>query len=69
MIRWLLSLFAWREVHDQGLWHGVWSYQENRITGKRRVVRVGGGYNPIDHDWLERRERSLPSGELPRQCK
>lgn len=55
MIRWLLSLFAWREVHDSGLWHGVWSYQENRITGARRAVRVGGGYNPLNRDWLERR--------------
>ena len=54
MIRWLLSLFAWREVHGRG----VWAYYENSLTGKRRAVRrVSGGYSPVDIDWLERRTR------------
>lgn len=56
MIRWLRSLFAWRQVRDTG----VWLYLENDITGARHVFRVGGGWQPVDVDWLERRTHPLP---------
>lgn len=59
MIRWLRSLFAWREVRNKN----VWAYYENAVTGERRAVRVGGGWQPLDIDWLERRTR--PSLESP----
>jgi hypothetical protein len=44
----LLAGFAWRDKHDTG----VWIYQENTITGKRRAVRVGGGWQPLRSSWL-----------------
>lgn len=49
MLRWLRSLFAWREVRNTG----VHSYQQNAITGRRRVLRrMAGGYQPVDGRWL-----------------
>lgn len=65
MIRWLLSFFAWREVRDTG----VWLYLENDITGARRVVRVGGGWQPVNADWLERRAPRSFNSPPPRQSK
>lgn len=45
----LRAFFAWREVYNTG----VHSYQENTVTGERRVRRVvAGGYQPVDHRWL-----------------
>jgi hypothetical protein len=44
----LLSLFAWREVWTTG----VWSYQHNAVTGARRAICVGDGYQPLDQSWL-----------------
>lgn len=47
MIRYLRSLFAWREIRNTG----VWSYQVNANTGERRTVRlVAGGYQPVCWD-------------------
>ena len=49
MIRWLRSLFAWRDAFCTG----VWLYQENSVTGRRRLVRVlDHGHQPIDRRWL-----------------
>ena len=48
----------WRTVHDTG----VWRYQENTATGRRRILRVNwNGYQPIDYSWLE--GQFSPSGE------
>lgn len=50
VIRWVRALFAWRTVRDRG----VWRYQENRITGKRRAQRMQAtGHQPVDRAWLE----------------
>ncbi|MFP5434217.1 MAG: hypothetical protein ACLGIM_14040 [Alphaproteobacteria bacterium] len=49
MITWLRSLFAWRIAS----FAGVWRYEINVITGKRRASREFiGGYSPLDWDWL-----------------
>lgn len=49
MIRWLKSLFAWREVRSTG----VWLYRENAITGQRAAHQIMRGcYQPLDHEWL-----------------
>ena len=42
------SWFAWRTVRDSG----VWLYEENTVTGARRVSRIGGGHQPQDLTWL-----------------
>ena len=48
-MNWLRSLFAWETVFRSG----VFEYQENAVTGARRAYRwCGGGYSPIDMDWL-----------------
>ena len=49
MIRWLRIIFAWETKRDSG----VWIYQENRITGARRVFYRGAGYQPLDVHWLQ----------------
>lgn len=48
MTRWLKSLFAWRFVADTG----VWRYEENSVTRKRRAYSVGGGHQPRANAWL-----------------
>lgn len=49
-MRWIKSLFAWETRRDTG----VWLYQENMVTGARRIVRIAGsGYQPRDFSWLE----------------
>jgi len=49
MMRWLKSLFAWRDVRSTG----VWLYRENAITGQRAAVQIARGvYQPLDFDWL-----------------
>ncbi|TCM17213.1 hypothetical protein EDF56_106329 [Novosphingobium sp. PhB165] len=48
MIRYLRSLFAWREFRD----NGVWVYFENAVSGCRKAIRVGGCYQPLDFEWL-----------------
>lgn len=62
MIRWLRSLFAWRMVRRSG----AYAYYENAVTGQRWAGRwADGGWSPIDHDWLLRREprpRVPPTG-------
>lgn len=59
-MRWLKSIFAWRTVADTG----VWLYEQNDITGARRVCRVGGGHQPQAMGWVERRTDD-PPGSLP----
>jgi hypothetical protein len=50
MIRWLRSLFAWRDVRQAG----KWLYQENAVSGARRVVPAFiGGISPINSQWLK----------------
>ncbi|GJE77228.1 hypothetical protein BGCPKDLD_3831 [Methylorubrum suomiense] len=49
MIRWFKSLFAWRTIRQMG----VYAYQQNAVTGKRRAVRLTMGcHSPIDENWL-----------------
>ena len=48
----------WLTVHDTG----VWRYQENAVTGRRRILRVNlNGYQPINASWVE--GQCSPSGE------
>jgi len=48
-MRWFRALFGWRSVGQTG----VWDYQQNAATGKRRAVRINrGGHQPQDHIWL-----------------
>jgi hypothetical protein len=47
-VRWLQSLFAWRAVRATG----VWVYLENTVTGRRKAIKTGGCYQPLDHEWL-----------------
>lgn len=50
MLRWLRSLFAWRDVRSTG----VWAYRENTVTGQRAARQlVTGGYQPLDWSWLD----------------
>ncbi len=48
MIRFFRSIFAWRTVRDTG----VWRYSENAVTGRRKAVWGGYGYQPVDHGLL-----------------
>jgi hypothetical protein len=48
MLRWLKSLFAWKDVRDSG----VWIYSENAVTGQRKAYRHGGCYQPLDYSFL-----------------
>jgi hypothetical protein len=53
VVKWLKSLFAWQEVFRAG----VYIYEENKVTGKRRCFRyIKSGYSPRDMDWLEKRD-------------
>jgi len=61
MIRWIVSLFAWRTVWDSG----IRRYQQNGVTGLRRVRTYGAGYQPIDLAWLYGGGRSRPPTHLP----
>lgn len=49
MLRRIRIWLAWEEMYETG----VWSYQRNEITGERRVVKIGDGYQPVDTWWLE----------------
>ena len=50
VIRFFREFGRWRTVHDTG----VWRYQENTATGRRRILRVNwNGYQPIDASWVE----------------
>lgn len=45
----LRSMFAWHTVFTAG----VYRYEENSVTGRRRASRrFQGGYSPIDIAWL-----------------
>jgi hypothetical protein len=49
MIGWIKSLFAWRVVRV----HACWIYEENSISGRRRVWTIdGAGHAPLDWTWL-----------------
>lgn len=55
------ALYAWQLVHDTGAHH----YYENAVTGKRKVIDVAGGYQPVNWEWLaggawEREQAPLP---------
>lgn len=50
MLRWVRSWFAWRRAFEAG----VWLYEENTVTGRRRATRIeSGGHSPVDFDWLD----------------
>lgn len=46
--KWWKSLFAWRLVGELG----VWRYEENVATGKRRAIRIGAPFGPQHSQWL-----------------
>jgi hypothetical protein len=53
-MHWFRAFFAWETHRDTG----VWLYQQNKVTGARRVVRVHfSGYQPVDLRWLSRKNR------------
>lgn len=56
--RWWKSLFAWRHVDDLG----VWRYEENTVTGKRRAIRIAACHGPQHSQWLKggKWERTRP---------
>ena len=54
--KWIRSLFAWQDVISTT----VWLYQENAITGQRRALRVGSGYQPIWLRWIEKQDDGEP---------
>ncbi len=68
MIRFLRSLFAWREVRNTGLN----SYRVNEITGARRIVKLAdGAYQPADWGWVRTGEwtcRAPPPGVVARDA-
>lgn len=48
MFKRIRSWFAWRAVRSSG----VWLYTENTITGQRCAIWRGGGYQPLDWNWI-----------------
>lgn len=59
LMRFLREFGNWRTAHDTG----VWRYQENTATGRRRILRVScDGYQPIDASWVERQGRTDGEG-------
>jgi hypothetical protein len=48
MLRRFKIAMAWRTVHDSG----VNAYQENDVTGDRRCIPSGPGYQPVNLGWL-----------------
>jgi hypothetical protein len=68
MLRWLRSLFAWRTV----MRYGPWRYEENSITGARRVPGLDtmrkGGHNvhPGTRHWLAGGDFSFERPAPPR---
>lgn len=48
MARWFRSLFAWRPVRNTG----VWLYEQNSVTGRRRAIDAGGCYQPLDRSFM-----------------
>jgi hypothetical protein len=54
----IAAFFAWRTVKDTG----VNVYQQNAVTGRRRVLRApGSGYQPVDTRWLAGGDWSSPT--------
>jgi len=43
-----LGLHQWEEVFGTG----AHSYRECALCGRRDVTNIGGGYQPVDRDWL-----------------
>ena len=44
----VLIRLGWQVVEETA----AWRYLEHRETGRRRVMRIGPGDEPIDHLWL-----------------
>lgn len=55
MSRWFRSIFQWKTVWKTACYR----YEENVVTGQRRVIPLTSYwvYQPIDNDWLERRQK------------
>lgn len=49
--------FRWHTVFDTG----VWRYQENAATGRRRVLKRGAGHQPINRHWLDHIDVAAPA--------
>lgn len=57
MFRWMRSLLAWRVVDDTG----VWIYEQNSITGNRRIVRRSYSvHQPVNRAWLKGGPLEIP---------
>lgn len=57
----LREAFRWRTLFETG----VWRYQENAVTGRRRVLKIGAGHQPINRNWLDHIDAAaldLPKG-------
>lgn len=50
MMQFFREVFRWETVRDSG----VYLYQRNKSTGRKRVVRYNPGYQPIDPNWKGR---------------
>lgn len=52
LVRGLRAVFAWQTIRDTG----CWLYQQNSVTGGRRIRRSQpGGHQPIDASWMSGR--------------
>lgn len=50
IVRFFREAFRWKTVRDTG----VFLYQENAVTGRRRVRRYRpDGYQPVNQRWLD----------------
>jgi hypothetical protein len=48
ILKWLHSFFSWKPYRDTG----IWRYEENAVSGKRRAIKVGPCFQPLMLDWL-----------------
>ena len=60
---WLFGKHKWRTDFDKSR-NSAHTYQECQKTGKRRVITRKQGYQPIDHDWLQHREKYKPEDKM-----
>lgn len=56
MFDFLRGAFRWHTVLDTG----VWRYQENAATGRRRARKIGAGHQAVDRAWLDHAEAGPP---------
>lgn len=53
-LRWFKSLFAWKQIRNTG----VWLYEENTVTGKRRATLINTGcWQPMDRTFMRKGDK------------